>query len=93
MIDGSNDSADLTSDEWIAFVNSQSGFDMTTNSSGPFANDSTFDTTGLAGGGSDMTYTEFNNGISPEDLSIRPGALLEASAQPSLLSGSQGNEL
>lgn len=93
MIDGSNDSADLTSDEWIALFSSQSGLDMTTNSSSPFANDSTIDATGLAGGGSDMTYTEFNDGISPEDLSIRPGATLGTSAQPSLLSGSQGNGL
>jgi hypothetical protein len=83
MIDGSNDSEDLTLDEWVALVNPQPGLDMTDNAS---------DATGLAGGGSGMTYTGFSNGISPEDLSIRPGATLGTSAQPSLLSGSQGNE-
>lgn len=91
MIDGSNDSEALTPDEWVALVNPQPGLDMTTNSSGPFATDNAFDATGLAGGGSGMTYTGFSNGISPEDLSIRPGATLGTSAQPSQLSGSQGN--
>lgn len=92
MIDGSNDSAVFTPDEWDSWLNSRSGLDNT-KSSDPLGNHSTFDATGLAGGGSNMTLTDFSNGIAPEDLSIRTGVSLGTSAQLSPLSGSQGNEL
>ncbi|ROW03816.1 hypothetical protein VMCG_05374 [Cytospora schulzeri] len=86
MIDGSNDSASLTPDDWV-WTNSPSGLD--TNFEPP-RHYNTFGATGLTGGGSDSAFIGFDSGISPEELYNGNGVNLGPSGQLSLLSGGQG---
>lgn len=89
MIDGSNDPADLSQEEWNELTGrTLAGVD--TNLSEFRSHDSTFDAIGLAGGGSNVHPTGVNTGVSPEVLSVRGGVSLGPSGHFSSLSGGSG---
>lgn len=84
MLDGSNDTAALTLEEWNEWIDTQLALDTIF----PIAprHDSASDVFGLAGGGQ-VPLTGYDTDSSLQDLSLMAGAILGSSGHLSLLSG------